>query len=88
MSWQRGPVPKGTYNWGGVVLKDQEPSRYSGFYFADFAGDHVKMCPSGRRIELDEIAWYNNSLELPNTLIESAFPAEALPPTPGTGRLG
>jgi len=59
--WKDGPLPPGTWNWGGVVLKDMA----SGFYFADFHGDHVTLVPSGRRVEAEEVLMYNNSLELP-----------------------
>lgn len=61
--WKSGPLPPSTYNWGGVVLKGDAPS--AGFYFADFCGDHVKLCPDGRRVEADDVALYTNCLELP-----------------------
>jgi hypothetical protein len=60
MAWKPGPLPKDTYHWGGVVLVGQE-----GTGFADFHGDHVLLCPGGRRVEPDEVALYDNSLELP-----------------------
>lgn len=63
MNWKSGPLPAGTWNWGGVVLKGDDPK--NGFYFADFCGDHVKLCPDGRRIEPDGIQLYTNCLELP-----------------------
>jgi hypothetical protein len=42
----------------------------SGFYFADFKGDHVTMNPgtdTERDLKPDEVAWYNNALDLPPT---------------------
>lgn len=60
--WNKGPLPPDTYDWGGVVLKDQGGQ---GFFFADFCGDHVKLCPDGRRIEPDEIDQWTNCLKLP-----------------------
>lgn len=63
MAWKKGPLPPGTWNWGGVVLVDEETG--CGFYFADFCGDHVKLCPDGRAVKPAEIALYDNSLELP-----------------------
>jgi hypothetical protein len=60
--WKKGPMPKNTWNWGGVVPAGQ--GSY-GFMFADFHGDHVILCPSGKRLEPHEVAFYNNSLELP-----------------------
>ncbi len=64
MAWKRGPLPPGTYGWGGVTLAN---SSESGFYFADFCGDHVIMSPDTikRRLEPAEVGWYDNSLELP-----------------------
>lgn len=62
MSWQKGPLPPNTYNWGGVVLVGQEGQ---GFYFADFCGDHVKTCPDNKRVEANQVARYDNHLELP-----------------------
>jgi hypothetical protein len=72
--WRKGPLPKDTYNWGGVVPVGVELGY--GFYFADFAGDHVKidhverndagvMVWSTKRLEADQVAWWNNCLELP-----------------------
>lgn len=62
MAWQTGPLPPDTYNWGGVVPVGDEST---GFYFADFHGDHVKVCPDGRALKADEVAFYDNSLTLP-----------------------
>ncbi len=66
MSWKKGPLPPDTYQWGGVVPTDHKGS---GFYFADFHGDHVQCFSGkdskGRRLNADEVAWYNNALELP-----------------------
>jgi hypothetical protein len=60
--WQKGPLPPGTYHWGGVVPVGQEST---GFYFADFCGDHVKICPGDSVLKPDEVAWFNNCLDLP-----------------------
>lgn len=62
--WRKGPLPPDTYNWGGVVPVGEE-SPY-GFYFADFRGDHV-ILEDGKntRLEADQVAWFNNCLELP-----------------------
>jgi hypothetical protein len=64
MSWMKGPLPAGTYNWGGVVPKGMT----GGFLFADFAGDHVMaygLGTEGKRIEAADVEWYDNHLELP-----------------------
>ncbi len=64
MAWKRGPLPPGTWKWGACVpLTD--PPMTSGFYFADFHGDHVTLPPDGRVVKADEVAWYDNSIELP-----------------------
>lgn len=62
MAWKRGPMPKGTYGWGGVVPFDHSGS---GFYFADFRGDTVALEPDKRELQPHEVKWYDNSLELP-----------------------
>lgn len=70
MGWKQGPLPPGTWNWGGVVPRGEEPS---GFYFADFCGDHVVVQDGGgpgtpiphRVLKPEDVAWYNNSLDLP-----------------------
>jgi hypothetical protein len=98
MGWKKGPLPPGTYHWGGVVpicpacrgtgYKIYTPDRCpdcsgtgaevtSGFYFADFHGDHVKVDVlekdgdyhkrTIRTLKPDEVAWYNNALDLPPT---------------------
>jgi hypothetical protein len=71
MAWKRGPLPAGTYNWGGVVPVevDGKPFGGGGFFFADFCGDHVE-CYLGdadprHRFKAHEVAWYDNGLELP-----------------------
>lgn len=61
--WKKGPMPAGTWRWGGVVLKGQNGQ---GFYFADFRGDHVKLIHDGRIVKPEEIALYNNSLAPPS----------------------
>ncbi len=40
MAWQKGPMPKGTYYWGGVVPFDHDGT---GFFFASFHGDFVMV---------------------------------------------
>lgn len=76
MAWKKGPLPAGTYYWGGVVKVGQGTT---GFYFADFRGDHVTT-PDGERIEADEVAFYDNSLRLPEIVEvikdEKLFPGE------------
>ncbi len=62
MAWQKGPLPPGTWNWGGVALKGATFA--TGFYFADFHGDHV-ILDNGKRIEAADVAWYDNSITLP-----------------------
>jgi hypothetical protein len=67
MAWKRGPLPPGTYNWGGII--NAESAGSGGFFFADFRGDHaVVIGRTGRldeRVEAGEILWYDNGLELP-----------------------
>lgn len=63
--WTKGPLPPGTWNWGGVTKIGKEPK--DGFYFADFCGDHVKI-QSGKGEEIlqpEEIGWFCNCLEVP-----------------------
>lgn len=62
MAWKKGPMPADTWNWGGVVPVDHQGT---GFYFADFKGDHVLLCPGSRTLQPEEVAWYNNALTLP-----------------------
>lgn len=62
MAWKQGPLPPDTYHWGGVVPTGNDGG---GFFFADFCGDHVKLVPGGRVLKADEVAWYDNSLNLP-----------------------
>jgi hypothetical protein len=78
MAWKKGPLPPDTYHWGGVVPFDLKSL---GFYFADFFGDHVmvEMRDGKRRLEPHEVAWYDNSLELPPR--ESVATADAEPGT-------
>jgi hypothetical protein len=67
MAWKKGPLPPDTYQWGGVVPKDMVGQ--SGFLFADFCGDHVMVYGDkgtlSRRVEAADVAFYDNSLELP-----------------------
>lgn len=64
--WQNGPLPPNTYQWGGVTLEKDA----SGFYRADFCGDHAMVeCGGGGkppvRKEPHEIITWNNSLTCP-----------------------
>ena len=63
--WKAGPLPPNTWNWGGVVPKGEDTG--SGFYFADFHGDHVVLVgiEPVRTLKADEVAYYNNALCLP-----------------------
>ena len=64
MAWQKGPLPKDTYGWGGVVKVGQDPR--VGFQFADFRGDKIAtLGPDGHILQADEVAWYDNSLTMP-----------------------
>lgn len=63
--WKPGPVPPGTYGWGGVV-----PHGYhqKGFFFASFEGNKVVLAAGpefARVLQLDEVKLYDNSLSLP-----------------------
>lgn len=69
--WNKGPLPPDTWGWGAVVLKGDNPQgikpNYTGFRFADFCGDHVKLVgleyePTAKPEDI--LAW-NNSLTLP-----------------------
>lgn len=60
--WKPGPLPPETWLWGGVVPVGCEGPW---FYFADFCGDHVVVYPGHRALKPEEVAWYNNALDLP-----------------------
>lgn len=62
--WERGPLPANTWGWGTVVPVDMDGS---GFYFADFCGDSVKIVGSDpkRVLQPREVKYYNNSIALP-----------------------
>lgn len=61
--WKKGPLPAGTWQWGGVMVHGESTM---GFHFADFKGDHVLLFDkNNRRVEAWEVAFYNNSLTLP-----------------------
>lgn len=66
--WKSGPLPPKTYNWGGVITKEalarNKAATHQSFQFACFRGDHVVLT-DGTRVEADEIAFYNNAIELP-----------------------
>lgn len=64
MAWKKGPLPKDTWNWGGVVPVGEEQG--GGFYFADFCGDHVEVVgDKPTTLKADQVAYYDNCLELP-----------------------
>lgn len=68
MAWKKGPLPAGSYNWGGVIL--QSPGHamptICGFHFADFCGDHALLkYEDSKRVEAWEIAFYDNDLCAP-----------------------
>lgn len=63
--WKKGPLPPGTWNWGGIVVGPRTRDPVSGFYFADFRGDHVLRLPDNERVEAADVLYYNNSLDLP-----------------------
>lgn len=68
MAWKEGPLPPDTYGWGGVVLMEDGKGA-TGFYFADFHGDHVLALKGNKdewqRVEPDQVQWYDNGLQLP-----------------------
>jgi len=59
--WKPGPLPPGTYGWGGVQVVGRHES---GFSYADFCGDHVKL-EDGETIKPEQVNQYNNCLDLP-----------------------
>jgi hypothetical protein len=68
VAWKKGPLPPGTYNWGGVVTADSAGA--GGFLFADFRGDHAvvigKTGHLDERVEAGDVLAYDNGLELPD----------------------
>lgn len=60
--WRKGPLPADSWYWGGLVPADLHGS---GFYYADFRGDHAILTPGDRKIEAADIAWYNNCIDMP-----------------------
>lgn len=63
-NWKDGPMPAGTYGWGGVVPLDYHGD---GFFFADFQGDTVNMIGGGgeggeRVLKANEVGKYNNAI--------------------------
>lgn len=71
--WKQGPLPKDTWNWGAVVIAGNKPS--AGFQFADFCGDHVKLCPSDEIVPAERVGWYDNSIELPSGVATCRAPS-------------
>lgn len=69
MIWKNGPLPPDTWNWGGVVTADSG----NGFFFADFYGDHVVLCPGDKVVKADEILMYSNCLTLPPNVVGRAL---------------
>lgn len=64
MAWKKGPLPVGTFGWGGIVREDKDPAY--GFEWASFGGDHVHIgTEDGEIVEADKIAYYDNSIQLP-----------------------
>lgn len=63
MAWKKGPLPAGTWGWGGVVAVGDSPA--AGFSFADFCGDHVQTVPDGKTLQPDQVSLFDNSLDLP-----------------------
>lgn len=68
MTWHRGPLPSGTYGWGGVVpaMVEFYPFVGDGFYFVRFEGDRVRRVDDTFLYSY-EIAWWNNCLTDPPT---------------------
>ena len=72
MGWKRGPLPAGTWGYGGVVTTDVASAEdviqgtcTKGFQFADFQGDHVVLYPGKEIVPADKAAFWNNGLQLP-----------------------
>jgi hypothetical protein len=63
MAWLPGPMPANTWGWGGVKLIEQGST--TGFYFADFKGDHVLINNGKKRIDPHDVAYFDNSITLP-----------------------
>lgn len=61
--WKNGPLPPETWMWGGITVVGENLN--SGFYFADFHGDHAVIVPGGKIVKASEVAMYDNCLELP-----------------------
>lgn len=63
--WKKGPFPEGTWLWGAVCLYGEEGKPQTGFYFADFHGDHaILQTEDKRKVYPHEVAYYNNSIGL------------------------
>jgi hypothetical protein len=72
--WKKGPLPKKTWGFGGVVTLKMTDAKSilsgkhnRGFQFADFHGDHVFIVNGKERtrVEADEVAFYNNDIQVP-----------------------
>lgn len=74
--WRKGPLPKNTYGWGGIVTKDC-PDGF--FLYADFCGDYAMTFTTEKghlttqRVEAADILLWDNALtEPPKHLLEEA----------------
>ena len=65
--WKEGPLPPGTWNWGGVVTKEITEQHSLGFFFAGFNGDHAVLAHNNQSVRAEDVVLYNNSIELPLT---------------------
>ena len=75
--WKAGPLPAGTWGWGGVVLAGSDPT--NGFFFADFQGTKVVAIGGGgrgsnRTLTADQVGWFNNCLTVPQKAAASTPP--------------
>ena len=71
MAWKKGPLPKSTYDWGGIVRKCDLTGSTSadGFEFASFCGDHAEVIGGkdhGTRVDACDVLLYDNGLERPS----------------------
>lgn len=76
--WKLGPLPKGTYNFGGVVLSRHISSlshTIQGFEFADFSGNGGKLA-GGEEFDGCDVLAYNNSIITPTGVAVAIAVAE------------